>query len=260
MSTESKMVKKYQRMAEKARRKMPSAEALMESAANFERKFAELSAKAAKLPALQEEHRQLEHINQSLVSNIALLAAQISPEAFNGSRSDMRAAVILALKRLQDAREILHDLAIEQEAKEKQQSDNAERLDLTQSEKGFQRIVKLITGQMSWDRALAKFKRYITAKKVTLGSDIEKVLGKYRETWETDGCKLGEIVKEIRDLNSWWEQEKKQTSFHQRKGKKEEARSGETREDRSAIPRKPTPQTGLLPSVWQTHTSTKDSR
>jgi regulator of replication initiation timing len=210
------MVKSGNGNLEKARRNVRSPEELLEAAANLERHFAELSAQAAELPALRAENERLrgekERLDeklQSFVTNVALLAAQISPEAFNGSRDDMRAAIRLAQKRLRDTRSILNEIADEDEANAKKRRAEAAKRNLSEVYKGgFERIVKLITNQKSWDRALDKFKRYVAAKKVTDGSDVAKVLEGFRRQWEEHGCTLQTIAREIREFGPWWKQEK----------------------------------------------------
>jgi hypothetical protein len=167
--------------------------------------IADLRAQAAELPKLRAEKEQLEEKIREFTLKVASLAAQIAPAAFSGGNpADVRAAIALALKRLRDTRKILNDMAQEAEATEKKARAEAAKIDLASIHVEYERGVRLITGEKNWDRALDKFRRYVAVKKVTKGSDPDKVLEGYRQHVFTGP----ELVREIRAFTLWWKQEK----------------------------------------------------
>ena len=171
--------------------------------------IADAKATAGEAAALRAETERLRDQIERFYLDIAVLAALISPQAFAGNRDGKRGAIRLALKRLRDVKEILQELQRESEEKEKQAVADAKRADLSKVCKGYQRAVKLITGETkNWDRALGKWKRYVAARKVTPGSDLETVLGQYRERWEQRGWTALELIEQIREFSPWWKQEK----------------------------------------------------
>jgi hypothetical protein len=199
----------YLRGTRKGARKIRSAKDEIQAKAKLDGEFAALKAKAAELPALQAQNERLRDQIERFYLDIAVLAALISPQAFAGNRDGKRGAIRLALKRLRDVKEILQELQQESEEKEKQAVADAKRADLSKVCRGYQHAVKLITGETkNWDRALGKWKRYVAARKMTPGSDLETVLGQYRERWEQRGWTALELIEEIREFSPWWKQEK----------------------------------------------------
>jgi hypothetical protein len=207
----SKAAKIYLRKAQKHWRKhgSPTPSQQTEAEEKIDRMIADLKAKAAEVPRLKAEAQRLEERIEKIYLDIATLAALISPAAFAGSPDDRRAAIKLAFKRLRDTKRIVGEIIEEGKEKEKKALAEAEKADLAKIRHGYERAVKLITGELKQpDRARDKWKRYVAAKKVTPGSDLEKVLAHYRERWERHGWTLPELVGEKREFADWWKQEK----------------------------------------------------
>jgi RNA polymerase-binding transcription factor DksA len=180
-----------------------------EDRTKFDGMIADLKAKAAELPALRAQHERLQDKIHRFHLDVAILAAQISPAAFAGGPDDMRAAIKLALKRLRDTKVIIGGIVQENTEKEKKALAEAGKADLAKVRKGYQCAAKLVTGELKdSSRAFPKWRRYVAAKKVTPGSNLEKVLESYRQRWQNHGWTLLELAKEKREFESWWKQEK----------------------------------------------------
>jgi hypothetical protein len=187
---------------------IPSPAQQAEAGAKIKALIAGQRVKVAEAKELRANLDRVQDRLERFYRDVAMLAAQISPKAFNGSTDDMRAAIKLAVKRLRDTRRIIGEILQEDEDAEKKAAAQAEKAVFTKPRKGYQKAVRLITREKNWDRALGKWRRYIAATKVTPGSDLEKVLASYRERWEKHGWTFSELVTEVRGFDPWWKQEK----------------------------------------------------
>jgi dTDP-4-dehydrorhamnose 3,5-epimerase-like enzyme len=171
--------------------------------------FADLVVKAAELPMQELRKDWLEAEIERFYRDVARIASCISPEMFAGSPVDVRAAIRLALKRIQDTKRYFGEMVQQDKENEKHAQAKAEQAQLTKVRKGYVRAVKYIIDEVKdVGRAMPKWRRYVEARKVTPGSSLAKVLAQYQERWDKDGWTLLEIRQEIRIFDSWWEQEK----------------------------------------------------
>jgi hypothetical protein len=208
----SRAAKMYCRTAQKGARKFRnfSPGEIAAARAELDGKIADLKAKADRLPAVKARKEQLEDRIERFYRDVAILAAMVAPEAFaKGDRDDKRAAINLALKRIKDTKSVIGEMLQSDREAEKRAKAEAEKAEFSKPRKGYIRAVKLVTGETkNWDRALDKWGRYVAARKVTPGSDLETVLGQYRERWEQRGWTPLELIEEIREFSPWWKQEK----------------------------------------------------
>jgi hypothetical protein len=142
-------------------------------------------------------------------AELAALAWQINPDL---CKKNLVAAIKQTIQTLLDTREArrraLADLVAEElrAAFERDKNERDRLLDhfRTKGHDDYYRVVKFITGEKNWDRALNKIKRFETARGATTGNALEKVLAVYRNKIFT-GTKLMQLWGEHRQ---WWAQEK----------------------------------------------------
>jgi hypothetical protein len=142
-------------------------------------------------------------------AELAALAWQINPDLCKTNLVD---AIKLTMQTLMDVREarrkaladlVAEDLmpAIEREKNERQRFLDNFR---TRGKEDYERVVKCITGEKNWDRALPKIKRWETAKGATTEKALRSVLVYYMDNIFT-GTELMRLSGEFRQ---WWAQEK----------------------------------------------------
>jgi hypothetical protein len=169
------------------------------------RKSTGLSNDAAKGEGEVRIAERLHDMQERLTYRVASLAAQINPRLMEKNPT---AAINLAWKRFGDTGRILSKMVSdtwqETKAEEARAQAEAEQAWVDNFRAEYQHGVKLITGEKNWDRALKKFKRFITAKKLTDSSSLEEKLEKYRK----HVFKGPELAAEVRDFTEWWKQEK----------------------------------------------------
>jgi hypothetical protein len=207
----SKAAPMYIRKVRKDWRKhgFPSAAQQAEAAAKIDQKFASLKAKAEELPKLKAEKRWVKNEIERFYRDVTIIASCVSPGLFAGGPNDVRAAIKLALKRIQDTKRYFAELKQQDKENEKKALAKAEEAELRQVRKGYEKAVKLVTNEFKdIGRAMPKWRRYVEAKRVFTGSSLEKVLAQYQKRWDKDGWTLLELRHEISIFDPWWRQEK----------------------------------------------------
>jgi hypothetical protein len=137
------------------------------------------------------------------------LAWQINPDL---CKNNLDAAIKLTMQTLmvtrKARRKALADLVAEEltAAHQRDEEERIRRLDSfhTRGHSDYYYVVKCITDEKNWDRALDKIKRFETARGAVTQDALEKVLAVYRNKIFT-GTELLRLWGEYRQ---WWEQEK----------------------------------------------------
>jgi hypothetical protein len=178
---------------------------------------------AHKLPPLSLDGRK-DSIHPLDINDAELvaLAWQINPDL---CKTNLFAAIKLTMKTLLDTREarrkaltelVADELGpvIEREKNEQQRSlDNFRTI----GKKDYFCVVKFITGEKNWDRALDKIKRWEMARGATTEDAVEKALAVYKNEIFT-GTQLMWLSG---DFRQWWKRvksKKAKAAAHARKG------------------------------------------
>jgi hypothetical protein len=165
---------------------------------------------ARKLPYLSPDGRK-DSVHPLDISDAELvaLAWQINPDL---CKTNLAAAIRLTMKTLLDTREArrkaLADLVAEElmPVIEREKNEQKRFFDnfRTRGHDDFERIVKFITDEKNFDRALDKIKRFETAKGAKTEKALDKVMAVYRSKIFTGT----ELMRPWGEFRQWWTQEK----------------------------------------------------
>jgi hypothetical protein len=167
-------------------------------------------------------------------AELAALAWQINPDL---CKTNLDAAIKLTMQALMATRKArtraLADMVAEEltAAHQRDKEERIRRLDSfhTRGHIDYYLVVKCITDEKNWDRALDKIKRFETAKGATTENALEKALAVYRNKIFT-GTELIALWGEHRQ---WWEQEK--SKLAKKAGQARKGAQGRVRKKKSDL-------------------------